>query len=119
MLRTLVFFALLCPGLAVAQSPMQIPGRPSGNRGAVDPNEPDTKAPKKHQTSSKDVADKLQKALDNKNPAYKGSNIKAAVDDQNVTLTGSVTGSSQHEMALQLARAFGDGRTVVDKLVIQ
>ena len=119
MLRKLVFFVLLCSGLVVAQSPMQIPGRPSGNRGTVNPNEPDTKAPKKHQSSSKDVADKLQKALDNKNAAYKGSDIKADVDDQNVTLTGSVTGSTQHEMALQLARAYGDGRNVIDKLVIE
>lgn len=118
MLRKLVFLALLCSGLLAAQSPMQIPGRP-GNRGPVDPNAPDTKEPKKHQSSSKDVSEKLQKALDNKNPAYKGSNIRAAVDDQNVTLTGSVTGSSQHEMALQLARAFGEGRNIVDKLVIQ
>lgn len=119
MLRKLVFFALLCSGLVMAQSPMQIPGRPPGDRGTTNANEPDTKAPKKHESSSKDVSEKLQKALDNKNPAYKGSDIKAAVDDQSVTLTGSVTGSTQHEMALQLARAYAEGRNIVDRLVIQ
>lgn len=119
MLRKLVFVALLCSGFVVAQSPMQIPGRPSGNRSTVDPNQPDTKSPKKHDSSSKDIEEKLQKALDNKNPAYKGSAIKPAVDDQTVTLSGSVTDSTQREMALQIARAYAEGRNVINKLVIQ
>lgn len=119
MLRKLLFIALLCSGFAAAQSPMQIPGRTPRDGGAINPNEPDTKSPKKHDSSSKDIAQKLQKALDNKNPAYKGSEIKTAVDDQTVTLTGSVIDSSQHEMALQMARAYAEGRNVIDKLVIQ
>jgi osmotically-inducible protein OsmY len=98
---------------------MQIPGQPPRDRGTVDPNEPNTKPPKKHESSSKDVEEKLQKAFDSKNAAYKGSDIKAAVNDQSVTLTGSVTDSMQHEMALQIARAYSEGRSVVDKLVIQ
>jgi BON domain len=99
----------------------QIPGRsPGGNTPTVpDPNEPETKSPKKHQSSSKEVTEKLQKALDNKNAAYRGSNIQTSVDDQNIILTGSVTSSMQHDMALQLVRAYGEDRTIVDKLVIQ
>ena len=85
----------------------------------VDPNAPESKAPKKHQSSSKEVADKLHKALDSKNAAYRGSNIQTSVDDQSVTLTGSVTSSMQRDMALQLARAYGEDRQIVDKLVIQ
>lgn len=110
---------LLWTSLAAGQQPMQLPGQfPRGNPNA-DPNAADTKPPKKHQYSSKDLSQKLQKALDNKNAAYRGSSIQTSVDDQSITLTGSVTSSMQHDMALQLARAYGDDRTIVDKLVIQ
>jgi osmotically-inducible protein OsmY len=72
-----------------------------------------------HAMSTKDVADKLQKGLDSKNAAYNGSNIKAVVDDQSVILNGTVNSQSQHEMALQLAGAYGGDRKIVDHLVVQ
>jgi BON domain len=117
---------LLCAPLLLPAQPgqipgqPQIPGRPGGNPPTLpDPNAPETKSPKKHQSSSKDVAEKLDKAFDNKNAAYRGSSIQTAVDDQSVTLSGSVTSSMQRDMALQLARAYGEDRKIVDKLVIQ
>lgn len=122
MLKMLVAALLLGSSLSFAQTPMQLPGQPPrGNPSTLpDPNAPDTKAPKKqHESSNKDVEEKLQKALDNKNVVYRGSNIQTTVDAQTVTLTGSVTSSMQREMALQLARAYGEERKVVDKLVIQ
>jgi osmotically-inducible protein OsmY len=111
---------LLWTSLAAAQQPMQLPGSPipRGNPNA-DPNAPETKAHKKHQYSSKELTEKLQKALDSKNAAYRGSSIQTSVNDQTITLTGSVTSSMQHDMALQLARAYGDERTIVDKLTIR
>jgi osmotically-inducible protein OsmY len=72
-----------------------------------------------HQKSTKDVAEKLQKDLDSKNAAYAGSKIQAVVDDQSVTLSGTVTSQSQHEMAMQLARAYAGDRRIVDRLVVQ
>lgn len=72
-----------------------------------------------HHTATKDVSDKLRKALNDKNPAYAGSNIQAEVDDQSITLTGMVTSQAQREMALQLAQAYADDRKVVDRMVIQ
>ena len=72
-----------------------------------------------HQTSTKDVAEKLQKDLDSKNAAYAGSKIQAVVDDQSITLSGTVTSQSQHEMAMQLAKAYAGDRRIVDRLVIQ
>ena len=81
------------------------------------PNAPDTKT-KQHQMSTKDVQENLQKALDNKNPAYTGSNIQTAVDDQTITLSGTVTSSSQREMARQMAQAYAGNRKIVDRLVI-
>jgi len=79
-----------------------------------------TKAPKPaHAMSTKDVAEKLKKGLDSKNAAYNGSDIKAVVDDQSVTLNGTVNSESQREMALQLAQAYGGDRKIVDRLVVQ
>jgi hypothetical protein len=72
-----------------------------------------------HPTSTKEVAEKLRKGFDSKNAAYAGSNIKAAVDDQSVTLNGTVKSEMQREMALQLTRAYADDRRIVDHLVVQ
>jgi BON domain len=119
MLLRILSFLVICAAIASAQQPMPLPGQiPRGNP-RIDPNEPETKKPKEHQSSSKDVAEKLQKALDSKNAAYRGSNIQSSVDDRTITLTGSVTSSMQRDMALQLARAYGEDRQIVDKLVIQ
>ena len=124
MLRKLILLALIAPALAgaqqlMAQQPMPLPGHLPRTDNPADANAPDTKKPKKHESSSKDVQDKLEKALDNKNAAYQGSNIKTTVDNQSVTLTGMVNSSSQHEMALQIARAYAENRKIIDKLVIQ
>jgi osmotically-inducible protein OsmY len=84
---------------------------------------PDQNAPntKEHhdQMSTKDVQDKLQKAVDSKNVAYAGSDIKVAVDDQSITLNGTVQSSMQIEMAKQLARAYAGNRKVVSQLSIR
>ncbi|HEY7403882.1 MAG TPA: BON domain-containing protein [Candidatus Angelobacter sp.] len=82
-----------------------------------DQNEPSNKE-HHDQMSTKDVKEKLEKALDNKNAAYEGSAIQVAADDQTVTLTGAVKSSMQHEMAMQLARAYAGNRKVVDQLTI-
>lgn len=83
----------------------------------TDTNAPNTKSIHDNK-SSKDVMEKLQKGLDSKNPAYKGSNIQTAVDDQSVTLSGTVTSDMQREWALQMARAYAGNRKVVDKLTV-
>jgi hypothetical protein len=116
--------------LAVPLAFAQIPGQPQmpgqsprgGNAPGMppDPNAPnDTKPQKQHHSSNKDVQEKLDKALDNKNAAYRGSKIQTKVDDQTVTLTGTVTSSMQRDMAMQIARLYSDDRQIVDKMVIQ
>lgn len=118
MVQRVSVFLLLCSALVFGQQPMHIPGQAPRSHDPGNVNAPDTKKPSKHKSSDKDVQEAIQKALDNKNPAYRGSEIKTTVDDQNITLTGSVTGITQHEMALQIVRAYGDNRKIVDKLVI-
>jgi hypothetical protein len=108
---------ILCTVLSFAVTPLlgQLPSRlpPDFN------NEPNPKPAHQKTASTKDVQDRLQKALNSKNAAYTGSNIQPAVDDQNITLNGTVTSEMQREMALQLARAYGQNRTIIDKLLIQ
>jgi osmotically-inducible protein OsmY len=107
MLRKLFCVALLLgPALAFPQA------------ATGDNNAPNTKPVHDH-LSNKDVNEKLRKALDNKNAAYAGSNIEAVADDQSVTLSGTVQSSMQHEMALQMARAYAGNRKIVDKIAIQ
>lgn len=115
-----VLLALGAP-LVSAQLPGQNPTMPGQrpNQLPPDADQPNAKPEHHHPMPSKDLREKLQKGLENKNAAYAGSNIKAVVDDQSVTLNGTVTSSMQKEMALQLARAYGDDRKIVDHLTIQ
>jgi osmotically-inducible protein OsmY len=102
-------------------SPAMVAQQPGSGRtmpSVSDDNTPNNKSDH-HQKSTKDVAEKLQKDLDNKNAAYAGSKIRAVVDDQSVTLSGTVTSQSQHEMAMQLAKAYAGDRRIVDRLVVQ
>lgn len=94
-----------------AQLPNQLP--PDAN------NQPNSKPAHEHPLGTKEVQEKLQKAFDNKNAAYAGSSIQTSVDDQSVTLNGSVTSELQHEMALQLVRAYGEDRKIVDHLAVK
>jgi osmotically-inducible protein OsmY len=91
----------------------QLPQQTTGNENA-----PNTK-PIHDQKATREVTEKLQKAFDPKNAAYQGSKIEPVVDDQSVTLNGTVKDEGQHEMALQLARAYAGNRKIVDRLTIQ
>ncbi len=84
----------------------------------TDQNAPNTK-PVHDQKATKDVSEKLEKAFDPRNPAYAGSTIQPVVDDQTLTLNGTVKDQGQHEMAMQLARAYAGSRKIVDRLKIQ
>jgi BON domain-containing protein len=105
-----------CPGVLLAsQAGFQFPqSKPS----ISDPNAPNTKPAEHQKTSAKDVEENLRKGFDSKNAAYAGSDIQAVVDDQSVTLTGTVKSESQREMALQLAQAYAGNRKIVDRLVV-
>jgi osmotically-inducible protein OsmY len=108
------FVLLLVSPAMIAQQPGSGRTMPS----VSGDNAPNTKSDH-HQMPTKDVAEKLQRDLDSKNAAYAGSKIQAIVDDQSITLSGTVTSQSQHEMAMQLARAYAGDRRITDRLVIQ
>jgi osmotically-inducible protein OsmY len=108
---TLYALLAVCPAAMLALPAPQRPQQP-GNENA-----PNTK-PIHDQKDTREVTEKLQKAFDPKNPAYAGSAIQPVVDDQTVTLNGTVKDQGQHEMAMQLARAYAGNRKIVDRLTI-
>jgi len=116
-IRRWMFPVFLC--LAVGTMFGQQPGLPSPRPQLPDESAPDSKAPHQKKISTREVEEKLRKGFDPKNAAYAGSNIQAAVNDQSVTLTGTVTSEGQREMAVQLAKAYADNRQIVDHLVVQ
>ena len=113
LLQLIVVLFLVSPAMVAQQ-----PGSGRTTPSISGDNTPNNKSDH-HQTSTKDVAEKLQKDLDSKNAAYAGSKIQAVVDDQSITLNGTVTSQTQHEMAMQLAKAYAGDRRIVDRLVIQ
>jgi osmotically-inducible protein OsmY len=116
-MREWLLGALLCliPGVALGQqSDMQVP-----KSQIPEDNAPSTKPRHDQKLSTKEVDEKLRNGFDNKNAAYAGSNIQVVVEDQSITLTGTVQSEGQREMALQLARAYADDRRIIDRLVIQ
>ena len=113
LLQWILILLLVSPAMAAQQ-----PGSGRTMPSVSGDNAPNNKSDH-HQMSTKDVAEKLQKDLDSRNAAYAGSQIKAVVDDQSVTLSGTVTSQSQHEMAMQLAKAYAGERRIVDRLVVQ
>lgn len=118
-LRISMILALLTATASLTLWSQPAPQFPRSSTPPVtDDNAPNTKV-RHDKISTKDVQEKLQKGLDSKNAAYAGSDIKVAADDQSVTLNGTVTSSIQHEMAMQLARAYAGGRKIVDKLSIR
>jgi len=52
-------------------------------------------------------------------PVLSGSDVEVAVDDHNVTLTGSVKSHVQHQRVLQLAAPYARWRNIVDKLKLE
>jgi osmotically-inducible protein OsmY len=104
---------LACATMMVSQPVPQLPQTSNSDQNARN-----TK-PIHDQKATRDVAEKLEKAFDPKNAAYAGSAIQPVVDDQTVTLNGTVKDEGQHEMALQLARAYAGSRKIVDRLTIQ
>jgi osmotically-inducible protein OsmY len=52
-------------------------------------------------------------------PTLSGAEVEAAVDDQSITLTGTVESYLQHQRVLQLVSPYFSYRTIVDKVSVQ
>ena len=52
-------------------------------------------------------------------PSFSGANVETHVDDQNITLTGSVQSEGQHQRVLALVEQYSRYRKIVDKIEVK
>ena len=64
------------------------------------------------------IQSNLQSAFDD-DPVLSGADLTANVDDESVTLTGTVQSYLQHQRVLQLASPYIRNREIVDKTTVQ
>jgi osmotically-inducible protein OsmY len=64
------------------------------------------------------IQSNLQSAFDD-DPALSGAEIAANVDDESITLTGTVQSYFQFQRVLDLVSAYSSYRKVVDKVTVQ
>lgn len=65
-----------------------------------------------------DVQKELQTKLD-ADPALQSAHVSAVVDDNNVTLAGTVPTEEQHQEALRIAHTYAGERKLVDNIKVQ
>ena len=64
------------------------------------------------------IQSNLQSAFDD-DPVLSGADLTANVDDESVTLTGTVQSYLQHQRVLQLVSPYYSYRRIVDKVTLQ
>jgi len=65
--------------------------------------------------SNDKIQDNLQTVL-NADPILSGADVQAQVDDQSITLSGTVTSYAQHQRVLQLVAPYTRTRQIIDKI---
>jgi len=114
--------ALLLSTATIAMSQTQPGQRPAQQPVGTPPTlpeqtAPETKAPAPAQMSNADIEQQLQASFA-KDPLLGGTNIQTKVDDESITLTGTVHDENQRQRALQLASPSVGSRKLIDKLTL-
>lgn len=65
--------------------------------------------------SNDKIQDTLQSTISG-DPVLNGADVQVQVDDQNITLTGTVETYAQHQRVLQLIAPYKSARKVVDRI---
>ena len=69
-------------------------------------------------TGNERIQSNLQSAFDD-DPVLSGTDLTANVDDERITLTGTVQSYLQHQRVVQLASPYSNYREIVDKVTVQ
>jgi BON domain-containing protein len=85
-----------------SQAPPQAP--------AQEPSQSQTKA-----SANSRIQDSIEDLLSS-DPVLSGAHVQVAVDDRNITLTGTTESYAQHERVLHLVAQYGRWRQIVDKI---
>lgn len=70
------------------------------------------------QMTSSDIQQQIQLTLA-EDPTLNDATIRAKVDDQSITLTGTAQSETQHRRVLQTVQPYTGQRKVVDKIVVK
>jgi hypothetical protein len=76
---------------------------------------PETQAPA---AASSDIQDQIQRSI-SKDPGLADAQVNTSVDEQTITLTGTVQDETQHQKVLQLVQPYAGQRKIEDKLVVK
>jgi hypothetical protein len=119
LLATILFAQQQGQGPQTSNPPYQTP--PTFPEGQAKPGAqipPDTQAPPPEQMSSRQVEGQTVNSL-RAEPALRGTNIDAEVNDTSVVLKGSVDTMTQHDLALRIAKSHAGNRKVVDRIKVR
>ena len=122
MTRILMCTLLLLGTSMIGQQQPQNPS-PTGPNAQVSPENvaqtDQSEQPLQNKTEGNDrIQSNLQSAFDD-DPVLSGADIAANVDDESITLTGTVQSYLQHQRVLQLASPYSRYREFVDKVTVQ
>jgi hypothetical protein len=78
-----------------------------------------TPTPEQQRASANSQIQSQLQSLLSSDPFLSDANVQVNVDDQNVTLTGTIVSEGQRQRVLQLASPYGQYRKIVDKTTIK
>jgi len=124
MTRIFVYaLVLLATPLIAAQQPGQNP--PYTTPPTLPDNRPDSRQPpelpdqhSQQAMTSSDIQQQLEQSI-SEDPTLNDANVKTKVDDESITLTGTVQSESEHSKVLATVQPYVGKRKVVDKLVVK
>ncbi len=125
-MRRIVFcLVLLLAGFAFAQQPRPStppyqtpPTLPDGSQTPRDQMPPDMQAPPSERDSAAEVEQQIVQHLKSE-PTLAKTNVDAKVENDSVTLTGTVDTPTEHDVALRIAQSYAGSRRIVDKINIR
>src|SRR5262245_54754532 len=118
-------FLLLFAVFALAQQPQsqtQNPGDTTSSAQRDRSQPPPTPAPTPQQQNRPGVNSQIQSQLDalvSGDPFLNDADVEVNVDDQNITLTGTIASEGQRQRVLQLASQYSRYRQIVDKMTVK
>jgi osmotically-inducible protein OsmY len=121
MVRQFSCSLLLLSALLVCQAHGQEPAFTSTQAAtaqAQQPEQPIQASLQEKAAANDQIQSNLQSALDD-DPLLSGADVGAKVDDEGITLTGTVQSYRQHERVLELASSYSRSRNIVDKINVQ
>jgi hypothetical protein len=72
-------------------------------------------APQTDSSANRRIHDSIADLLSS-DPVLSSADVEVAVDDRNITLSGSVENQAQHQRVMELTAQYGRWRKIVDKI---